>query len=89
MYDGCVDEYHGTAAESGLSSVPLGQNAHDLRPPEHDRVCWASAIGGARRLDRHADWDASEALAAERLRTGVQLCICAKRKGQHKGRRLR
>ena len=79
---------HQTVAEGGISSIPIGQNRPDHRPPEHDRVCWASAIGGARRLNRHDGWDAAELRAAQRLRDGLQQCICSKR-GQTKGRRAK
>ena len=89
VYDSRMDEHQTTAAESGLTSVPLGRQQPDLRPPEHDRVCWAAAIGGARRLIPLEGWDAAEQLAAQRLRDGQQDCICSKRKGRHRGRRQR
>jgi len=78
-----------TVAEGGLASTPLGRSRPDLRPPEHDRVCWAASIGGARRLMPHEGWEAVDVLAAQRLRDGSQACICAKRKGQRRGRRQR
>ena len=78
-----------TVADGGLTSTPLGSRRPDLRPPEHNRVCWAASIGGARRLMPQEGWAAVEVLAAERLRDGSQACICAKRKGQHRGRRQR
>lgn len=78
-----------TAAEGGLSSVPLNRPKPDRRPPEHDRVCWAAAIGGARHLIPLESWETAELLAAQRLRDGSQHCICGRRKGQQRGRRRR
>jgi len=77
-----------TVAEGGLASTPLGRSRPDLRPPEHDRVCWAASIGGARRLMPREGWDAVEVLETS-PRWSSQACICAKRKGQHRGRRQR
>ena len=69
--------------------MSLNRGPIEPRPPAHDRVCWASAVGGARHLIPLDGWDAAYALAVTRLETGEQQCICARRRGQHRGRRHR
>lgn len=54
--------------------------------PGHDRICWASAVGGARHLIRSTGWERACALAAERLTAGEQKCICARRANNRRGR---
>jgi hypothetical protein len=83
-----MDEEAPSSVEAGgLSSVPLHFGAVDPRPPDHDRVCWASAVGHAKRLKPHAEWSEIFETAADRLTAGLVSCICSRQPRKRRGRR--
>lgn len=70
------------------------------RPPEHSRVCWAAALGGAERIIGgyidHADPNVESEIvtgARELLAADASACICPKPKvrptSSKRGRRYR
>lgn len=88
MYDARMsDDPRPTVEAGGLSSVPLHFGGADRRPPDHDRVCWASAVGEAKRLRPHAEWSEIFELAADRLTEGSAGCICSRQPRKRRGRR--
>jgi hypothetical protein len=54
----------------------------------HSRVCWAAALGSARRGRPPEDWAASEERAAQLLAEHPEECICPQR-GRRNGTRAR
>ncbi len=53
----------------------------DPSSANHDGVCWASAVGGARHLIPLVGWDAAHELAAQRSRPVRKLANVPARKG--------
>lgn len=73
-----------SAEDEGLS---LPQGEHRERPTDHTRVCWAAALGQARRGRPPEDWDISDERARQIIADGFCLCTQVNKGGQSRASR--
>lgn len=67
MQPGATDRLWGPRNSRNTSGYICSMQSHDELRGRHTRVCWAAALGGARRGRHTDDWAESEATAARLL----------------------
>ena len=72
------------AEDEGLR---LPQGTHHEQPTGHTRICWAAALGDARRGRPPEDWDISDGRARQLIADGFCMCTQKNKGGQSRASR--
>lgn len=73
--------------EAGDDGLSLPQGTDRERPSGHTRVCWAAALGEARRGRPPEDWDISDARATQLIADGFCACTPLNKGGSSRATR--